>query len=211
MLQRLQTCFNKRSVGLLFLLCCGCTRTSAVPHMPPEKVPEHISALGVKPTEHILIVNTKQQTLAVLHQGTLKKTYSISTSKRGMGQQINTFQTPQGLHRINQKIGHGLPHYSIFHRRQFIGTWQKQPRHKHLKDYISTRILRLEGLQPGLNKGRDKFGKIVDSETRAIYIHGTTMEWKLGTPTGKGCVYMGAADVVTLFESVPTGTLVFIH
>ncbi|HXH54788.1 MAG TPA: L,D-transpeptidase, partial [Gammaproteobacteria bacterium] len=85
------------------------------------------------------------------------------------------------------------------------------PRNQHRKDYISTRILRLEGLQPGLNKGRDKLGRIVDSETRAIYIHGTTMEWKLGAPTGKGCVHMSAADVVKLFESVPTGTLVWIH
>lgn len=199
------------TVNLLLLLSFGCTCTSAVPHVPPEKVHEHISSLGVQPTEHILMVDTKKQILAVLHNGTIKKTYSISTSKRGTGQKINTFQTPQGLHRINEKIGHGLPHYSIFHRRQFVGTWRKQPRNQHRKDYISTRILRLEGLQPGLNKGRDRLGRIVDSETRAIYIHGTTMEWKLGAPTGKGCVHMSAADVIKLFESVPTGTLVWIH
>ena len=211
MLERLQTCLKKTTVNLLFLLCCGCTRTSAVPHIPPEKVHEHITSLGVQPTEHILMVDTKKQTLAVLHDGSIKKTYTISTSKRGIGQIINTFQTPQGLHRINEKIGHGTPHYSIFHRRQFIGTWRPQPRNQHRKDYVSTRILRLEGLQPGLNKGRDKLGRIIDSETRAIYIHGTTMEWKLGAPSTKGCVHMSAEDVVKLFESVPTGTLVWIH
>jgi lipoprotein-anchoring transpeptidase ErfK/SrfK len=167
--------------------------------------------LGVQPTEHIVMVDTKKQTLAVLHNGKIKQTYSVSTSKRGTGQKINTLKTPQGLHRINEKIGHGTPRYSIFHRRQHVGIWHKQPRSQHRKDYISTRILRLEGLQPGLNKGRDKLGRIVDSETRAIYIHGTTMEWKLGAPTGKGCVHMSAEDVIKLFESVPTGTLVWIH
>ncbi|HXH55215.1 MAG TPA: L,D-transpeptidase, partial [Gammaproteobacteria bacterium] len=173
MLERWQIFLKITTVTLVLWLSCGCTRTSAVPQVPAEKVHEHISSLGVQPTEHILMVDTKKQTLAVLHNGKIKNTYTISTSKRGIGQKINTFQTPQGLHRINEKIGHGTPHYSIFHRRQYVGTWRRQPRNQHRKDYISTRILRLEGLQPGLNKGRDKLGRIVDSETRAIYIHGT--------------------------------------
>lgn len=211
MLELLQRYLKISAVIFVFFLSCGCTCTSAVPHVPPEKVYEHISSLGVQPTEHILMVDTKKQTLALLHNGAIKKTYTVSTSKRGIGQKINTFQTPQGLHRINEKIGHGKPHYSIFHRRQYVGTWRKQPRSQHRKDYVSTRILRLEGLQPGLNKGRDKWGRIIDSETRAIYIHGTTMEWKLGAPSTKGCVHMSAEDVVKLFDSVPTGTLVWIH
>lgn len=197
--------------NLLLLLSCGCHCTSAVPHISPEKVPEYITSLGINPTEHILMVDTKKQTLSVLHNGITKKTYTISTSKRGIGQRINTWQTPQGLHRINEKIGHGMPHYSIFHRRQYIGTWRPLPRSQHRKDYVSTRILRLEGLQPGLNKGKDNLGRIIDSETRAIYIHGTTMEWKLGSPSTKGCVHMSAVDMVKLFESVPTGTLVWIQ
>jgi lipoprotein-anchoring transpeptidase ErfK/SrfK len=196
---------------LLLILNAGCTSTPAVPHVLPDKVHEHITSLGVQPSDHIIMVDTKKQTLAVLHKGQVKKVYTISTSKRGIGQKINTFQTPQGLHRINEKIGHGIPHYGIFHRRKYIGTWQKQPRHQHRKDYVSTRILRLEGLQPGLNRGRDKLGRIIDSETRAIYIHGTTMEWKLGAPSTKGCVHMSAKDVIKLFETVPTGTLVWIH
>lgn len=211
MLELLQPYLNTLAGALLLLLNCGCNSTPAVPHVPHDKVHEHISSLGVKPTDHILMVDTKKQTLAVLHNGQVKKTYTISTSKRGIGQKINTFQTPQGLHRINEKIGHGIPRYGIFHRRQFVGTWRKQPRHEHRKDYVSTRILRLEGLQPGLNKGRDRLGRVIDSETRAIYIHGTTMEWKLGAPSTKGCVHMSAEDVIKLFETVPTGTLVWIH
>ncbi|MBP6104144.1 MAG: L,D-transpeptidase, partial [Gammaproteobacteria bacterium] len=45
----------------------------------------------------------------------------------------------------------------------------------------------------------------------AVYIHGTTMEWKLGAPSTKGCVHMRADDVIRLFNSVPVGTLVWIH
>jgi lipoprotein-anchoring transpeptidase ErfK/SrfK len=211
MLPLLQKTVSLMTLTLFLLLIGGCTPTSAVPNVPPEKVQEHITSLGIQPTQHIIMVDTRKQTLALLHQGQIKKTYTISTSKRGIGQKINTFKTPQGLHRINEKIGDGVPHYGIFHRRQYIGTWRRQPRHAHRKDYVSTRILRLEGLQPGLNKGLDKWGRVIDSETRAIYIHGTTMEWKLGTPSTKGCVHMSAEDVVKLFESIPTGTLVWIH
>lgn len=205
-----------RSVTLLMSMTLsvfmnGCACAFSTPSIPPEKIKAHIASLGVKPTPHIVVVDSKKQTLALLEYDRIKKIYTISTSKRGLGQKINTFQTPRGLHRINEKIGHGIPPYGIFHRRQFIGTWHKQPKHLHRKDYVSTRILRLEGLQPGLNKGRDSWGRIVDSETRAIYIHGTTMEWKLGYPSTKGCVHMSAKDVIHLFESVPIGTLVWIN
>jgi lipoprotein-anchoring transpeptidase ErfK/SrfK len=198
-------------LGLILIIGLnGCDCALAIPHVPPKQVKEHIASLGVKPTPHIVVVDTKKQTLSLVHNDQIKKIYKISTSKKGLGQIANTYQTPQGLHRINEKIGEGIPPYGIFHRRQFVGTWRKQPRHAHLKDYISTRILRLEGLQPGFNKGKDRWGRLVDSETRAIYIHGTTMEWKLGAPSGKGCVHMSAKDVIHFFNEVPVGTLVWI-
>lgn len=204
--------FWRMVTGLIFLIgSSGCSATP-VCSIPPEKVKEHINTLGVQPTSQIIVVDTKKQTLALLQNDQIKKTYKISTSKKGNGQKVHTFQTPQGLHRINEKIGSGVPKYGIFNHRQYVGTaWRKQPRNKHRKDYISTRILRLEGLQPGFNKGRDAWGRIVDTEQRAVYIHGTTMEWKLGSPSTKGCVHMSADDVITLFNEVPTGTLVWIN
>jgi len=190
----------------------GCTTTTAVPLLTPDKVSSHISTLGVNPTPHLIVVDTQKQTLSILKNNEITQVYSISTSKRGLGQRANTYQTPQGLHRINEKIGEGVPSQGIFYRRQFVGeAWQPLPRHQHRKDFITTRILRLEGLQPGFNKGRDRWGRTVDSEIRAIYIHGTTMEWKLGAPSTKGCVHMSAKDVVHLFNSVPVGTLVWIN
>lgn len=196
------------AVSLSTLVGCA----TAVPYVPPEKLKSHVTSLGIDPTPQMILVDTKQQTLSVLENNQVRHVYKISTSKRGLGQRANTFQTPQGLHRINEKIGDGVPHQGIFHRRQYIGSaWRQQPRDQHFKDYITTRILRLEGLQQGFNKGRDFFGRIVDSEERAIYIHGTTMEWKLGAPSTKGCVHMSAKDVVHLFNRVKTGTLVWIN
>jgi len=203
----------KLLIILLFSLhTVGCYAKPKVACVAPDKLPQHISSLGIKPTSHMILVDAKKQKMSVIHNGKIEKEYTISTSHRGLGQYVNTFQTPVGLHRINEKIGKGVPRYGIFNRRQFIGSaWKPRPRDKHRKDYISTRILRLEGLQPGLNKGQDFWGRTVDTETRAVYIHGTTMEWKLGRPSTKGCVHMSADDVIHLFEEVPEGTLVWIQ
>jgi len=204
--------YKRIFVGFLLLLSTSGCGPEQICRVPTGMVHEHITSLGVEPTPHIIVVDVKKQKMTLLKDNKIKKTYVVSTSKKGVGQRAQTFKTPQGLHRVNEKIGHGVPRYGIFNRRQYVGAaWRKQPRHLHRKDYISTRILRLEGLQPGFNKGRDGWGKIVDSEERAIYIHGTTMEWKLGTPSGKGCVHMSADDVIHLFNEVPTGTLVWIN
>ncbi len=199
------------SILLLCLNSTGCGTGSQVPAVPLEDVRTHISRMGVQPTDHIVVVDIEKQTLALMVQNQVQQMYTISTSKRGPGQKVDTFKTPLGLHRIHEKIGDGIPAYGIFHRRQFVGVWQPRPRHQHLKDFVSTRILRLEGLQPGFNRGRDRWGRIVDTEQRAVYIHGTTMEWKLGAPSTKGCVHMRAEDVIRLFNSVPVGTLVWIN
>lgn len=202
-----------KMITILFLCLnsTACSRGSQVPAVPLEHVRTHISHMGVQPTDHIVVVDIQKQTLALLHRDKIQQMYTISTSKRGPGQKVDTFKTPLGLHRIHEKIGDGIPPYGIFHRRQFVGVWEPKPRHQHFKDYVSTRILRLEGLQPGFNRGRDRLGRIVDTAQRAVYIHGTTMEWKLGAPSTKGCVHMRADDVIRLFNSVPVGTLVWIH
>ncbi len=188
----------------------GCA--APIPKIPPAELPNLVRNYGTEPTKTMIHVDAKTQILTVLKDNKVHKKYTISTGKKGLGQHANTFQTPQGLHRVNEKIGHGVPKYGIFNHRQFMGTtWKKIPQSQHLKDYISTRILRLEGMQPGLNKGKDWLGRNVDTLARAVYIHGTTMEWKLGFPSTKGCVHMSADDVISLFNQVPEGTLVWIN
>ena len=70
---------------------------------------------------------------------------------------------------------------------------------------ITDRILWLEGLEPGFNSGCE-----VDSRQRYIYIHGIGDESRLGQPNSQGCIHLGAADLLPLFDTIPEGTLVFI-
>ena len=69
------------------------------------------------------------------------------------------------------------------------------------RDWILTRILWLSGTEVGKNR----LGK-VDTMRRYIYIHGTPDSTELGVPGSIGCVRMGNAALVELFELVPTGT-----
>ena len=70
---------------------------------------------------------------------------------------------------------------------------------------ITTRILWLEGLQPGFNRGGN-----VDSYNRYIYIHGTGDESTIGRPTSHGCIHLAVEDLIPLYDTLPVGTLVWI-
>jgi hypothetical protein len=73
------------------------------------------------------------------------------------------------------------------------------------RDWILTRILWLDGLEQGFNKGGE-----VDTHRRYIYIHGTSDEHLIGKPASHGCIRMKNADVAELFDQVQVGTLVSI-
>jgi hypothetical protein len=118
-----------------------------------------------------------------------------------MGQLAGSHRTPLGLHRVAQKIGGGWPLGTIFRSRQVAGfLWHGQP-----QAAIVHRILWLEGLEPGFNRG----GR-VDTRARFIYIHGFSDESTLGRPASRGCVHMGAADLLPLFDQLRRGALVWI-
>jgi len=172
----------------------------------------YIAKLGIARTPYLVIINIAKQNLTLYHHRQQQATYAVSTSKLGQGQIKGSKQTPLGLHIICEKIGDGAPTYAIFKGRTLTGKiWPTNtPRGLHLKDHIITRILRLEGLEPNFNHGMNYKGQIVDSKQRLIYIHGTTMEWKIGTPAGRGCIHLSPTDLVELFNIVPTGTQVLI-
>jgi O-succinylhomoserine sulfhydrylase len=73
-------------------------------------------------------------------------------------------------------------------------------------DVITSRIMWLEGMEPGNNQGG-----YVDSHKRYIYIHGTREEDKIGTPASIGCIRMRNQDVIDLYNQVAIGTKVFIE
>ena len=54
-----------------------------------------------------LQVDITAQTLALVEQADIAKTYPVSTSKFGAGNQEGSFKTPLGIHRITEKIGAG--------------------------------------------------------------------------------------------------------
>lgn len=157
---------------------------------------------GVIPTRQILVVSVAGQTLSIFEAGRLAKTLPCSTSRFGIGQTEGSNRTPLGLHRIAEKIGAGAAAGTIFKGRKIVGH-TSQPEFSDAK--ITTRILWLEGLEPGLNRGGT-----VDSHARYIYIHGTADQSGLGKPASCGCIHLADVDLIPLFDQLPAGTLVWI-
>src|SRR5207247_3450625 len=120
-----------------------------------------------------------------------------------IGGEENSMRTPPGWHRIHARIGDGAETGAVFESRVPTGVvWHGEPL---VADLILTRILTLEGLEDGVNRGPGH-----DSLERYIYIHGTNHEDQLGRPASHGCVRLANADVVELFDRVAEGAAVFI-
>jgi hypothetical protein len=157
---------------------------------------------GVIPTRHFLAVDISRQTTSLFIQRKQVKIFRCSTSKFGIGEIADSQKTPRGLHRIANKIGGGWPAGTTFKGRQVTGfTWHGNPACK-----IISRILWLDGLEPGFNRGGN-----VDSHARYIYIHGTGDETTLGRPDSHGCIHLSAEDLIPLYDLLPEGTLVWIE
>ena len=157
---------------------------------------------GVVPTRFILVVSVADQTLSLFEERQLVKKFPCSTSRFGIGQQEGSNCTPLGLHRIVEKFGAGEPAGTVFKARQVVGH-TSQPEFADAK--ITTRILWLEGLEPGLNRGGN-----VDSYARYIYIHGTADQAGIGKLASCGCIHLADGDLIPLFDLLPGGTLVWI-
>lgn len=156
------------------------------------------------PGEPFLVVSIERQKLFLCRYDTVAGCYDCSTSRFGNGNRENSLRTPLGIHRIKEKYGAGAPAGRVFRDREDTGEdWDHRQSGDNL---ILTRILRLEGLEPGVNKGEG-----IDSYERYIYIHGTGREDLIGRPLSHGCVCMRNRDVIELFEKVPEGTVVYIE
>jgi len=132
-----------------------------------------------------------------------------ATATLGTGYVAGSYQTPLGWHVIGQKFGADAPWGQVFRSRAPTSEiWQ--PGMDTKEDLVLTRILWLEGLEPGVNQGQDSAGRTVDSKQRYIYIHGTNGEVVLGTPSSHGCVRLGNDDVIKAFDMLPSGVKVLI-
>lgn len=151
---------------------------------------------------------SEQQLYLYDEKGQLLKQYPVSSSKYGTGNRNGSEQTPLGLHRIRDKLGGAMPVNEVFIGRIPHGSLEECiERGVDLPDdVIMSRILWLEGMEPGHNQGG-----YVDTYQRYIYIHGTNHEDEIGTPSSIGCIRMRNADVVDLFRQVEVGTEVLIE
>ncbi|MEK6744052.1 MAG: L,D-transpeptidase family protein [Nitrospirota bacterium] len=148
-------------------------------------------------------MSIEEQALFICTNATIVERYDASTSRFGHGNRENSLKTPLGVHRITEKFGAGAPPGRVFRDREDTGEdWDHSRNGDNL---ILTRILRLEGLEEGINKGSG-----VDSYERYIYIHGTGREDQIGTPLSHGCVCLRNLDIIRLFGTVREGTVVYI-
>ena len=154
----------------------------------------------------IMFVDCREQKLHWIDiEEANSRCYQVSTAARGIGNRVDSNQTPFGIHRVRQKIGGGEPSGMVFEARvptgRIAGSLDNRER-----DEITSRILWLDGLEEGVNRDG-----IHDTFARYIYIHGTSDEQRIGEPVSAGCIRMKNDDVIELFDAVLLNDLVLIR
>ncbi len=156
-------------------------------------------------TSVIVLIDISEHELYLYQKKRLKRIFSISSSSEGEG--TGTNQTPLGVHIVKQKIGKGLPLGTIFINNK--ATDEIAEIHKqslNLEDnHITSRIIRLAGLEPNKNQGGD-----IDSFQRNIAIQGTDEEGLIGQKVSHGSIRMYNKDIIELFDKLPKNSLVYI-
>ena len=148
-------------------------------------------------------VSIEKQELMLISNNQIVKRYRCSTAAAGVGNKKDSGKTPTGWHRIGAKVGGEFEMGAVLKDRQWTGqVWKGEDTEK---DLILSRILWLEGLQDGVNRGGN-----VDSYSRYIYIHGTNAVDDLGRPASAGCVRLDPVEVIDLYDRVEAGTCVLI-
>ena len=157
--------------------------------------------------EELLFISIKNQKMYHIKNNNIISEYIISSSAYGTGNKAGSNKTPLGLHKIKQKYGETTPINGRMVGRVFYGdiTAIYTDKTKSKNDDVTSRIMWLEGMEDGKNKGKG-----IDSYKRHIYIHGTSEEGRLGSPASHGCIRMKNKEVIVLFNKIAIGTLVLI-
>jgi lipoprotein-anchoring transpeptidase ErfK/SrfK len=168
--------------------------------------------------ENLIIVDANKQELYLVNNKKIIAEYKISTGYSGTDSNatVNSLKTPIGLHKIVKKIGDSCKIGTIFKGKRNTKKIakiivDKKDLNTKMIDYVLTRVLVLEGKEPGINNGRNKEGVIVDSHYRGIYIHGTNNEVQIGEPASHGCIRMKNKDVIDLYNRIKVGCFVYIY
>lgn len=144
-----------------------------------------------------ICIKAQDQLMHCYENDVLIKTYLVSTGKNGLGEQRDSECTPRGWHRVHSIIGIANVVNSVFVSRHWTGEIYSPELASAFpgRDWILTRIVQLDGLEIGRNKGGQ-----VDSLGRYIYIHGTPDTTPLGQPGSRGCVRMRNTDIIELAD-----------
>jgi L,D-transpeptidase YbiS len=150
-------------------------------------------------SENWLRISVAGQTLEVRNgAGAVLRRFPVSTSRFGLGTEPGSLRTPLGHFRVGEKIGAGAELGAVFKSRQPTGANGLDSAEE---DLVLTRILWLEGAEPGNANTRERY----------IYIHGTNHESEIGQPASHGCIRLCNTDIIELFEMVPAGAEVRIE
>ena len=153
--------------------------------------------------ERLLVVDVERQRATLLDGETAVASWPVSTARNGIGGTEGSYRTPPGWHRVHRRIGEDAASGTVFVSREPTGeTWRGEARDE---DLILTRILTLEGLEDGVNRGPG-----CDSLERYIYLHGTNHEALIGRPVSHGCMRLSNRDVTELFTRLEKGDFVLI-
>ena len=153
--------------------------------------------------EQLLVIDVERQLATLFEKGAAVASWPVSTARNGIGGTEGSYRTPPGWHRIHRRIGEDAAPGAVFVSREPTGeTWRGEVRDE---DLILTRIITLEGLENGVNRGPG-----CDSLERYIYLHGTNQEALVGRPVSHGCVRLSNRDVTELFARLSEGDFVLI-
>jgi lipoprotein-anchoring transpeptidase ErfK/SrfK len=165
----------KRLGAQFFLIACFTAKLSA-------------AGLGTE-----IIVSVPDQQLAVVERGKIVASYSISTSKFGIGDAAGSYRTPLGTLFVSGKFGDDLPAGTVIKNR--ISTGEVVNTNAPGRDAIVSRVIWLRGMEQQNRASHD----------RCIYIHGTPEERRIGKPASFGCIRMRSRDVIALYDALHIG------
>lgn len=211
---------NKTSASAFIQRYMQPATQKALTPAPMETAPDHVDLTNPEPLltqlrerfpdytqDVIALVDISAQRMGLFKGKEKIAEFPISSATKGVGSQAGSDQTPLGAHIVSEKFGDNAIKGSIFNARRDTGTPATiltDPIDVPT-DYVTTRILWLDGLESGKNKGGD-----VDSKSRFIYIHGTPEEGLIGKPASHGCIRMKNNDVIKVYDLLKPNTLVYI-
>ena len=201
---------NTLIISFVLIFLSSCSTPKDIKYMNKNNYLDKLASIdpSFKKNDILLYVDIDKQSMIHINKGKIQNVYPISSSSYGTGSKENSFKTPLGKHEIYKKIGYNLPENAILKGRVWNGAIAdiiKEPIDTDF-DHVTSRILWLDGLEIGKNKGKG-----IDSRNRFIYIHGTAEEGLIGKPASDGCIRMYNSDVIKLFDLVDEKAQVWIY